>query len=110
MFISFKLKWVLRWLKRLLFKTKNTLPESPKQEIPTSSNTSDVVLQTLDVKEKQEQMKFFEKANDLRDVVFDLNPVWDNHSVQLSCKDDIDAGIENATIRAVKIDQDEYKD
>lgn len=70
----------LRWLKRFLFKSKNILPESPSQEITTSSK-GDIIVETFtgEVKAKQEQMKFFEKANDLREAQFDLNPVWNNH-------------------------------
>lgn len=112
--ISFKLKSLLRRLKRLLFKVKKRkpepLPESPNQEIKSSSSQNDVVLQTLDVKEKQEQVKFFEKQNDLRDVVFDLNPVWDNHQVYGEGTGD-DDGWKPAEIRAVKgYEEPIYKD
>lgn len=76
--------WLKTW-NSFLFKIKisraDPLPESPKQEIQSSSNQSDVVLQSLDVKDKQEQSQWFQKKNDLREAVFELNPVWNNHNV-----------------------------
>jgi hypothetical protein len=135
---SYKLKQLLgwlrgriRWFKEPLFKSKNTRPESPKQEISTSSNQNDVVLQSLDVKDKQEQTQWFQKKNDLRDVHFDLNPVWNNHQLygtsdapgddfyRFKTKEELDEyrnGLEEellyfpADIKAVKGQEEEYKD
>jgi hypothetical protein len=103
-------KKFFKWIQlRLFFKMKNSLPESPTQEISTSSSQSDVVLQSLEVKGKQEQVKFFEKKNDLRDVVFDLNPVWDNHQVygEETGEDD---GWKPAEIKAIKGAEEKFKD
>lgn len=106
------IKWFkVHWL-GYLFKVKNTLPEGPKQEVNSSVGESVIITEAQALQEatKQEKQQWLQKKNDLRTVHFDLNPVWNNHNVQLSCQDDIENGIENSPIRAIKGPEEIYAD
>lgn len=127
--MSFKswLKMSLEGWKNLLFKIKKSppkdLPQSPKQEIQSSNSQNDIVVQSLDVKLKQEQTQWFQKKNDLRNVDFDLNPVWDNGHQLYGTSDapgddyyrhkELDEMPEYqppAEIRAIEVKEDRYMD
>lgn len=106
------IKWVrLHWL-GYLFKVKNILPESPSQEVKTSGNDTNIILQALEEgsKAKQEKEQWFTKANDLREAVFDLNPYWDNHQVYMeNVTLDMDDYRPPAQIREVRSSEPEPK-
>lgn len=75
------LKLIKHWWLGLLFKVKQSLPEPPPKQFQTTDQPGLLGLannREFEDRSVQEQSQWFHKANDLRDAIFDLHPVWKN--------------------------------